>query len=321
MTILLTGSGGAIGRFVLERLAARDETVVALDLRLGDAPPADGPARVVFEQGDIRDDEHVRKVIRKHRVKRIAHLAAALPDQCEAHPVDAVDVNVRATALLCDAAVSAGVQRFVFASSKGVYRRVEGRHAHPEFAPLDESYPIGPQRVYDITKYAAEQLGLRYAAEQGLDFMALRFASTYGPGRGHHGGATIRSAMVEDAFFGRPRRIDRGGDQSDDFVYTRDIAQAIDKALTAEGVKSRIFNIGSGRLATLRDGAATLTSLLPEADLSVGPGLDYGTGTGRYCLFDITRARNELGYEPEFDYGQGIADYVAILKRQQLAPA
>jgi nucleoside-diphosphate-sugar epimerase len=203
-----------------------------------------------------------------------------------------------------------------------VYKRVDDESAAPTYVPVDESYPIGPDGVYDVTKYAAEQLGMNYAASHGVEFIALRFAATYGPGRmARHGSLAIRSAIVENAFYGEPTILPQGGDQVDDFVYTKDVAQGLVKALTAEQTTHRIFNIGTGLRSTLSAAADILRRERPEARIEVGGGLDYGTGSGRYCVFDVSRAKAELGYEPAYDHEQGILDYLKELEARTLTVA
>ena len=158
---------------------------------------------------------------------------------------------------------------------------------------------------------------MNYAHSHGVDFIALRFAATYGPGRmARHGALAIRSAIVENAFYGRPTVVKQGGEQQDDFVYTKDVAQGLVKALKADRVTHRVFNIGTGKGSTLSAAAAVIRQAVPGATIDIGPGTDYGTGSGRYCIFDISRAREELGYEPAFDHEAGILDYLAVLSRR-----
>jgi UDP-glucose 4-epimerase len=312
--ILVTGGLGAIGSAVVRRLVDEGHRPVVFDRQDNSDLIADLLDSVDIEVGDIRSWARLGHTIRRHGVDTVIHMAALLPVEAQREPELAISVNAGATASICELARLLDLRRVVFASSKGVYRRVEGEYAHPVYRPLDESYPIGPDDMYDITKYAGEQTGLDYHRSHGVDFVALRFAATYGPGRmARHGSLAIRSAIVENAFFGRPTTLARGGDQQDDFVYTKDLAQAIVKAAFATDLRDRIFNIGTGVGSTLSAAAEILRREIPGAVIEIGPGTDYGTGQGRYCVFDITRAREQLGYEPAFDHEQGIRDYLQVL--------
>lgn len=315
MKVLVTGALGAIGSAVLHRLVADGHSPVAYDQRRDLELVDDIAGEVEVEQGDVRDWARLVDVLRRHDVEVVVHMAALLPDQCQRDPKLGMEVNVGGTVVVCELARTLGIRRVVFCSSKGVYRQIADEHGHPTYVPVDEDYPIGPDGVYDVTKYAAEQLGLNYAASHGVDFVALRFAATYGPGRmARHGALAIRSSIIENAFFGRPTKLARGGEQMDDFVYTKDVAQALVKATTAEGLDHRVFNIGTGIPSSLALAAEVIRQRVPGADIDIGSGTDYGA-SGRYCIFDITRARRELRYEPQFSHAEGILDYLDALER------
>ena len=318
MRPLVTGALGAIGSAVIRRLVEEGDRPVAFDLRPDVELIEDVVSDVDVEAGDIRDWAKVVRVIREHDVDSVIHLAALLPDQAQQDPKLAMEVNVGGTIVICELARSLAMKRVVMASSKGVYKRVAGEFGHPSYKLLNEDYAIGPDGVYDISKYAAEQIGMNYAHTHGLDFIALRFAATYGPGRmARHGALAIRSSIIENAYHGVATVVPQGGEQQDDFVYTKDVAQGLVKALRAEGFTHRIFNIGTGKASTLEAAANVLRGALPEANIDIGPGIDYGTGSGRYCIFDISRAREELGYEPEFDHEAGIRDYLGELQAKE----
>jgi UDP-glucose 4-epimerase len=317
VTTLVTGALGAIGSEVIHRLVAEGERPVALDIRPDTELIEDVLSDVELELGDIRDWATLARIIHRHGVTDVIHLAVLLPDHAQRDPKLATEVNVDAMVAILEMARAFSLRRVVMASSKGVYRPIEGKHAHPTYVPVDEDYPIGPSTVYDVTKYAAEQLGLNYVRSQDVDFVALRFAATYGPGRlTRHGSFALSSAIVENAFFGRPTILEKGGQQQDDFVYTKDVAQALVKAVRVDRDRlvHRVFNIGTGLPSTLSSAAEVLKRAIPSAQIEIGPGTDYGTGAGLYCIFDISRARAELGYEPQYDHEQGILDYLQVLR-------
>jgi UDP-glucose 4-epimerase len=90
----------------------------------------------------------------------------------------------------------------------------------------------------------------------------------------------------------------------------------------AKSLKNRVFNIGTGAGVTLKDVAAILRKHLPNAVIEVGPGLNFlGAAYPMYGIYDISRARNELGYRPQFDLERGVADYLESLQRLKLQAA
>ena len=126
----------------------------------------------------------------------------------------------------------------------------------------------------------------------------------------------VTSAIVENPFYEKPFRLARGGEQRDDFIYNKDAALGVYQACLAKDLKHRIFNIGTGVGITLRDFACVIKGYLPQADIEIGPGLDYlDSPASYYSIYDISKARAELEYQPRFDIARGIADYLEILKQ------
>ena len=136
-----------------------------------------------------------------------------------------------------------------------------------------------------------------------------------------HGPVSWHSRLVENALAGQPARLPQGGDQPDDMIYHRDIARAIVLACYAERLEHRVFNVGRGEPATMREFADAVRRVIPGAAIDVGPGLDYyGSGIPYYSVYDISRARRDLSFEPQFDLEAGVRDYVATMQRLGIPP-
>jgi nucleoside-diphosphate-sugar epimerase len=126
----------------------------------------------------------------------------------------------------------------------------------------------------------------------------------------------LTSDLIEGAVAGRPFRLARGGDQKDDFIYNKDVALGTYLATVAKTLKHRVFNIGSGVGVTLREMAEILKGYFPRAEIEIGPGLNYlDSPTLYYSVYDISRARDELGYAPQYDLAKGVGDYLAFLEK------
>ena len=106
----------------------------------------------------------------------------------------------------------------------------------------------------------------------------------------------------------------------DDFIYNKDSALGIYLATVADKLASRVYNIGTGVGVTLRDFERVIRKHVPNAQMDIGGGLNfYGFAYPATGVYDISRARSELGYEPQYDLEAGIADYLASLKRLEAA--
>jgi UDP-glucose 4-epimerase len=317
MTVLVTGGLGAIGSWVLRELVGRGERPLVYDARADTTLIPDLVDAIDLRVGDILDLPHILGLAQEFHVDRILHLAALMPPPCQANPYQGFRVNAEGAVLMLEAARLLGVRRIVCMSSKAAFGPIGGEYGYPTYRPVDEDFPRNPTNVYGATKLTVEHMGLEYFRTFGVDFVALRLSSTYGPGKQErHGAVGIPSMVVENAYYGRPPRNPKGADARNHMIYTRDVAHAIVLAGEAQGLEHRIFNISSGELTTLPELAAIVRELIPGADVEIGPGLDYmQTGKPSYCLFDISRARRELGYEPRFDLRHGVEDYLAILSR------
>ena len=320
MKILITGGTGVNGAATARLLVSRGQRPVLLDNRVDMSLIADIANDVDVVTGDILDGAALREVVAAHGITHIVHMAALMPGPAEANPTLAIAIGVDGTLNVLEAARAGNIQRVVYTSSNAFIGDVRGRHGHPEFMPLDESLPPNPADMYGVTKVCSETLGNYYRKRYGVDFVALRYPSIYGPGKlARHGVLALYGKVIEDAMAGREFSIPRGGDQQNDVVYVGDVAHSIVLALNAEGLTQGTFNIGTGRGVTLKDFAAVLKRHFPDSSIDIGPGLDFREGYKQsYCIFDIGKAREQLGYSPRYDLESGIEDYIASIKRLDL---
>ncbi|MBI2953726.1 MAG: NAD-dependent epimerase/dehydratase family protein [Chloroflexi bacterium] len=322
MNVLVTGGLGVNGAWVVRELVAKGVRPVVIENRLDTSLIADIVNQVELAVADITDIACLIRNLKRYDVTHVLHLAALMPDQAQADPLLGFRVNAMGTVNVLEAARIVGVERVVFTSSKGVYGRVRGEHGYPTYRPLNEDYPTNPTNVYDVAKLASEGMGFNYHQNYGLDFIALRFSTIYGPGKlARHGNIAQHSKIIENSMLGKPTNIAQGADERDDMVYVKDVAQGIVRACFARDLQHRVFNIGTGMGTTLVDFANAVRLFYPDASIQLGPGLNYMGGTrGCFVIFDISRARQELGYEPVYDIQDGVEDYVETMKRLNIAP-
>lgn len=323
MKVFVTGGVGVNGAWVVRRLLAEGHEVVVSDVRPAFELLRDVQDQFAFAAADTRDVEALAELLRFHRIDVVAHLAAIVDATTD--PFLAFDVNAQGTVSVLEAARRADVRRVVYTSSKAQYGPFEGAAAHPTYEPITEDYPRGPMaglRAYGAAKILSEEAGRVYTERFGIEFTALRFGLIYGPGKkARHGPIALHSRMIENAMLGVPTVIESGGDQLDDTMYAKDVAQAIVRAVEAPRLARPAYNIGRGVGTSLRDFADVIRTSYPDASIEIGPGLEY-LGLGPvHCVMDISRARAELGYEPVFDLEAGVKDYVESLALIGMEPA
>jgi len=317
LAILVTGGTGANGSMVIRKLLEIGQTPVVYDLYPDTTLIKDIAERVKIVRGDILSLPNLIQAVKEHKIDRIIHLAAAIrSEHGRGNPAVEFKINCEGTLNVLETARVMDVKRIVLASSRAALGPPTGEFGYPTYKPVGEDVAKNPEGMYGATKLLCECMGLVYNSEYSLDFVVIRAPHLYGPGRSAHGGFAVIDMMVENALHGRPTKVLEGGDAKDDWTYTKDVAKGIVLACTAKKLQHHIFHIGTGKGTTLHDAAAIIKKIIPEAVIEVGPGYKMGPA---YCsVLDISRARKELGYEPQYYLEDGIKDYINILRQGSL---
>jgi UDP-glucose 4-epimerase len=302
---LITGGLGLVGSHIADALVERGVRVIVLDdLSRGRREnvaraEATGDVRVV--EGDIGDGELVERLL--GGVDVVFHQAALRITRCAAEPQLAVEVLVRGTQTVLDAAVRAGVGKVVAASSASVYGMAE------RFPTPEEHHPYGNDTLYGAAKAFDEGLLRSYHAMYGLDYVALRYFNVYGPRMDVHGVYTeVLVRWMERIAAGRPPLILGDGRQSMDFVHVADVARA--NLLAAESdVTDAVFNVASGTETSLAELARALLDVM-GSDLPIEYGPARAVNNVARRLGDTTHARAKLGFQAEIDLREGLRGLV-----------
>jgi len=316
MKVLITGGMGVNGAVTARLLVQEGLRPVLLDNRMDLSLMRDIKDEVDCVEADVCDQRALEKILDDYKVTHIAHLAALMPEPAEANPRLAIRVGVDGTVNVLEAARSRNIKRVVFTSSKAVYGEILGEYAPPSCKPVREDYPKHPADLYGTIKVCCEQVGEYYRETYGIEFLALRFVSIYGPGKeARHGPLSFYGQLIERARSGEQWVVPQGGDQLNDAVYVGDVARSIYLALKAEAPGAWAFNIGTGKAWTPRDFLNAASKLFPNHQIELGPGPSkLGRSKQSYCVFDISAAKKHLGYEPAYDVEKGVRDYVETLE-------
>jgi UDP-glucose 4-epimerase len=309
---LVTGCAGFIGSHLTEALLAGGNEVLGVDC-FSDNYPA--PVKLA---NLARASDHDAFELR--RADLAAADAARLLDGCDVvfHLAAEPGVrsswggrfdrflrnNVEATQRLLEAAREVPERRFVYASSSSIY-------GDSERLPTPEDAPPRPFSPYGVTKLAGEQLCRVYHANHGVDAVALRFFTVYGP-RQRPDMAFRR--FCEAAAAGAPIRLFGDGRQSRDFTFVADVVAAIRAAGTAPGAGGRVYNVGGGAPVSLAE-AIDLLAAIACRPLDVRRS-GRESGDVRHTAADIGQAREDLGFAPATPLEDGLrAEYEWVLER------
>jgi dTDP-glucose 4,6-dehydratase len=308
MRVLVTGGAGFIGsNFVRRTLedsyqGLEGAEVIVLDAltysgNLANLASVADSARYTFVQGDIRDSQLLDSLLPS--VDAVAHFAAeSHVDRSVRDASIFVETNVLGTQRLLDAALRANLKRFVHVSTDEVYGSIaEGS--------WDESRALEPNSPYSASKAGSDLIARSYFRTHGLNLSITRCSNNYGP---YHFPEKVIPLFVTNLIDNQHVPLYGDGRNIRDWLHVDDHTRGIAMVLVG-GRAGEVYNIGGGtELSNLE-----LTQLLLDATgkdwSSVDRVADRLGHDLRYSV-DISKIRDELGYEPLVPFDAGLADVV-----------
>jgi UDP-glucose 4-epimerase len=306
--ILITGGLGMIGLHTARDLIDMAEDVVLTQYHVNRVPDfiKEELGRHAFiEELDVTDNDKLLDIGRRHKITGIAHLAA--PGLGALGPSDDFRVNIQGLLNVLEAAQAWEVKRVSIASSIAVYAGVKA-------GPFREETPL---RMYggnhvEAYKKTFEILGSHYAQRVGLNVVMLRIGGIYGPV--DHNLFNVVTRFLHIAL---EREVPNWpgelfAEDANDLCYVRDCARGIALLQTAETLSYQTYNVASGRASSIGEVAAAVTGRFPNTKLPVTPG--WGPNHRHDAFMDISRIRQDTGYEPQFTLEQSVDDFLAWLQ-------
>ena len=307
---LVTGGAGFIGSNLCEAILGLGYRVRCLDdLSTGKQANVDmfkDNPRYEFVKGDIKDLDTCMKAC--EGVDYVLNQAAwgSVPRSIEM-PLFYCANYIMGTLNMMEAARQNGVKKFVYASSSSVYGdepnlpKREGR----------EGNLLSP---YALTKMCDEEWGRQYTLHYGLDTYGLRYFNVFGRRQDPHGFyAAVIPKFIKQLLNGERPTINGDGKQSRDFTYVDNVIEANLKAcLASHEAAGEAFNVAYGGREYLIDIYYSLTDALGvNIEPNFGPDRK---GDIKHSNADISKARELLGYDPDYDFATGLNEAIAWYK-------
>ncbi len=309
MATLITGLG-LVGTSYAQLALKRGESIVFYDM----APRKDflaqklGTAKATVVQGDVRDLPSLIETMQNHKVDKVIHTAGLIGGKVAQPIYSGLQINVMGTINVAEAVRLTGVKRLVQISTFGTYDRRGG-----EPTPIDESFHRGPGEAYGNSKVAKELMVEAYQKLFGFELIILRLANVYGVGHfaGGSGGGEMVQSMLQTGIKGGVVKIKQEVARDFEYVYYKDLGRALEKSMTTPLAAPVTLNIGTGVVIKFDDLVATAEKLLPKLQVEIIPGAKSRSAKQPMV---IAKAKQVLGWEPEYDLEAGFKDYIEELK-------
>lgn len=296
MEILITGGAGFIGSHILAQLQGRRDMDVVVFDNLSSGSKEHVPAGMELVEGDVCDEAAVDALFADHHFDAVIHLAAQtmVPTSVE-QPVLDCQINLEGVLHVLEACRIHGTGHILFSSSAAVY----GDNLH---IPLKETERLVPTSPYGITKMATEHYLRVYHELYGMDATVFRFANVYGERQGEKGEGGVVSIFCKLLSQRQGITVFGDGNQTRDFVYAGDIAQAIIRALPLKGYHT--MNVSTGQETSIND-------LIRSFEKAVGYTVPVQytaprTGDILRSVLSNEALKRDLGFVPAMDLEEGI---------------
>lgn len=310
MKILITGGAGFIGSHLCEKYTKEGHTVICLDNFLsGDLVNIRhllDYRNFKLVKGDIRDYALLENVCRDVNV--IFHLAAQIHvDRSYIEPKLTYDINVMGTQNVLEVARFYDIEKVVHASTSEVY-------GSALYAPIDEMHPLNAPHPYGASKIAADRMMHAYMHTYGMNIALLRFFNVYGPRQRDVGYGGVISIFTRRVLSDMPPIIFGDGNQTRDYTYVEDVVKGYDLALNHEGRIDEPLNLGTGTEITINEIADRIIQLCGKEKSMKTVHVDPRIGEVKRLIANSARAKEVLGWEPNYDFDEGLEKFVTWYK-------
>lgn len=304
-SVLVTGGAGFIGSNLVEALLGNPGISIVRVLDnlstgfLKNIRDFLKNPRFEFYEGDIRDADICMKA--SYGIDLISHQAAlcSVPRSIK-DPVTSTHVNILGTVNIFDAARQNKIQRVVYAASSSTY-------GDSQKLPKTEHEIGNPLSPYAITKLVMEHYAKVFADLYGTEFIGLRYFNVFGPKQDPGGAyAAVIPLFFKAALTGQSPTINGDGTYSRDFTFVENAVQANIMALFTQNKEAvnQVYNIACGERTDLNQLWEMICKIAgKQIEAFHGP---ERSGDIPHSLADISKARNLLGYEPEYKVFDGL---------------
>ena len=307
--VLVTGAAGFIGSHLTDMLLKNGAKVTAFvkynsTSSIGWLEDASSNTNLTIIHGDVRDPFQVNSAVAG--VDIIFHLAALIGiPYSYAAPQSYVETNINGTMNILEAAKAHKTSKVVLTSTSEVYGTAIT-------VPINENHPLQAQSPYSATKIGADMLGKAYACSFGLPVTIVRPFNTFGPRQSMR---AVIPTIIAQALKGNTIKL---GDTRPvrDFNFVLNTAKGFILAALNGKNNAEIYNLASGEEHTIGETAEIIAEIMcAKLELKHDSLRDRPANSEVFRLLgDATKARQELGWEPDYNFRQGLTKTIDWLR-------
>jgi UDP-glucose 4-epimerase len=302
MKILVTGGAGFIASHIVDAYLAAGHTIAILD-DFSTGKESNLNPRAEVYKGSITDVSFVEKVFADFQPEIVNHHAAQISVITSIRePRDDAERNILGTITILDAMRKSGsAKKIIYPSSGGTI------YGQANTLPCTEEAPIQPIAPYPLSKFVGEQYIRLYEQLYGIEGVVMRYGNVFGPRQDPHGEAGVCAIFTPRMLQGEPVSIFGDGTQMRDYIYITDVVAA--NLIALEKGAGEMFNIGTGIGTTTLDVFRTIKDVTKYPHEAVMA--PARSGELQACYLSPAKAKQQLDWQPQVDFAEGIAKTVA----------
>ena len=302
--ILITGGTGQIGSFLSESLVDNGANVTVLGRKISNLKEIKSlveSKKIKFVEYDLINEKNLELVRTKlENIDYLLHFSSEMAELFSSLLKNAIhSVNLNLKGIIQLLKFLPHLDGILYASSIGVY-------GIPKYLPIDEECPTNPVTFYGCGKLGAEKYLKLFSNTHSVPLTIMRYSSVYGPrNRTKRALPTFINLALED----KPIILHGNGDTFNDFIYISDVIDATKSGILRN--QSEIYNVGSGIKCTVLQLAQKIIEITNSKSQ-----IKYSNKSSDYdYVFDISKAKNNLGFFPKVSIEEGLMKEIAWHKK------
>ncbi|MGN7941395.1 NAD-dependent epimerase/dehydratase family protein [Metabacillus sp. 22489] len=303
MNILITGGYGFIGSFIAERFYKENHSIYIID-NLSTGKKENVKFKHKFLIANI-EDERCEAFFKSHNIDVVIHCAAqTYVKRSIEEPIKDTSSNIMGLVNILHLSKQYNVKKFVFCSSAAIY-------GDNQSLPLTEDLEGDPISPYGINKWTGELYCNKWDELYGVSTLIFRFSNVYGPRQHVSEESSVITYFTKQILAGQPITVHGDGEQTRDFIYVGDVAEAIYRGVISE--LSGVYNLSTGLEVTINQ---LIEEFSQHSEIKGIEHIDARPGDIRRSTLDNSKLKKDLDWVPKYYLAEGLTKVIDFYQAQ-----